>query len=433
MLNRRGFMLVFTLVIIMLIVLSLAALFLISYNDLGMAATESKGMKAYYIAEAGLAKRFMDLRTGDLSPTSPGSLILGDGSYGTFNVAMSPQPPAPFPVYTLTSTGTYNNVSRTVSFTVKQVSYSTYGYLSNSEDSFYWGSPIWFVTGDILSGPLHSNDQLNISGNPVFKGPVTSAQSTLNYNHGGPPQDNPDFQDSLTLGVPAVAMPSTTDIINPIKNAASQAGGMNLTGGDKQITLKSTGKMDIYKTDKHGNWVIQSSNVALPTNNALFVPDGNVYISGILNGVLTVGTSNEIYITSSILYNTDPRTNSNSTDLLSLVAQNNVHVMNSAPTNVEIDAYIIAAGTPPQYAGSFGVDNYDTIAAKGTLTVYGGISQNTRGGIGTFNSNTNQKISGYTKDYNYDTRLVNSVPAYFPAAKDNTGRYIYKKVSWSEI
>ena len=431
MLNKRGFMLVFALVIIMLVVLSLAALFLISYSDLGMAVTESKGMKAYYIAEAGLAKKFMDLRAGDnISITSPVTFTLGDGSSGTFSVAVNQISLVPFPSYTLTSTGTYANVTRIVSLTLKQVSYSTYGYLSNSEDSFYWGSPIWFVTGDILSGPLHTNDQLNISGNPVFKGPVTSAQNTINYNQSV--QNDPDFQDSLTLGVSPVAMPSTADIITPIQTAASKTDGMNLTGGDKQIVLKSTGKMDIYKK-KNGNWVSQSSNVSLPANNAIFVPDGDLYISGTLNGQLTAGTGHELYITDSILYNTNPRTNPNSTDLLSLVAQNNVHVMNNiSRTDVEIDAYIIAAGTPPQYAGSFGVDNYDTIPVKGNLTVYGGISQNTRGGVGTFNSTTNQKTSGYTKDYNYDTRLVNSVPLYFPAAKDSTGRYIYKKVSWSE-
>ena len=436
--NRRGFMLVFTLVIIVLVVLSLAALFLISYNDLGMATTESKGMKAYYIAEAGLAKKFMDLRSSNPPPDYTNitgasfSFSPAGGDSGTLNVTITPHSASPS--YVMTSTGTYGNISRTVSMTVKQVSYSAYGYLSDSEDSYAWGSPIWFVTGDILSGPLHSNDQLNISGNPVFKGPVTSAQSTLNYYHGGPPQDNPQFQDSLTLGVPAIGMPSTSNALGQIKAAAQVTGpqgGLYYNDSDKQIVLKSAGTMDVYKK-KNGNWVIQSSNIAIPANNALFVDGYNVYISGVMKGLLTVGTSNEIYITNSILYNTDPRTNPNSTDLLSLVAQNNVHVMNNAPTNVEIDAYIIAEGAPPNQPGSFEVDNYDTIAAKGTLTVYGGITQTTRGGVGTFDGVTNQKISGYTKNYNYDTRLVNSVPAYFPPAKDSSNRIMYKKVSWSE-
>jgi hypothetical protein len=45
---------------------------------------------------------------------------------------------------------------------------------------------------------------------------------------------------------------------------------------------------------------------------------------------------------------------------------------------------------------SFMLENYSQVAAKGTLTVYGGIIQDQRGPVGTFNGQTGQKISGYS-------------------------------------
>ena len=60
--GQKGFILVFALLIIMLVILVLATLFWISYNDLAIATTESMGMKAYYLAEAGIAQKFMEIR-----------------------------------------------------------------------------------------------------------------------------------------------------------------------------------------------------------------------------------------------------------------------------------------------------------------------------------------------------------------------------------
>jgi hypothetical protein len=182
--------------------------------------------------------------------------------------------------------------------------------------------------------------------------------------------------------------------------------------------------MNITTKDWRGRW-LSPVNYPAPSGKAIYVNNGDVYISGILSGQLTVGTSDTIYITDSILYNDNPITNPDSTDMLSLVSQSNVYVSQSAPNDVEIDAYIIAFD-------SFGVDNYARIPAKDTLSLYGGITQNRRGGVGTFNSITGVKVSGYTKDYGYDERLLLQVPPYFPPMRDSDGRIVYKKISWSE-
>jgi hypothetical protein len=75
---------------------------------------------------------------------------------------------------------------------------------------------------------------------------------------------------------------------------------------------------------------------------------------------------------------------------------------------------------------SFIVKNYSTIPAMGDLKVFGGIIQNYRGPVGTFSGTTGAKLSGYSKAYQYDTRLRNTSPPYFPT----TGRY--ELVSWDE-
>jgi hypothetical protein len=70
------------------------------------------------------------------------------------------------------------------------------------------------------------------------------------------------------------------------------------------------------------------------------------------------------------------------------------------------------------------VEKYNTGNHRGELTVYGSISQNVRGPVGTIKWN---KQTGYSKDYHYDLRLASNVPPYFPV----TG--VYDVTRWAEI
>lgn len=422
--KKDGFILVFVLVIIVLIILSLTALFYISYNDLAIATRASRDMRAYYIAEAGIAKRFMDLRS-ESSPTIGtinGTFTFSGTDSGTFSVTTTLVSSV---TYRLTSAGTYKGVSRTVTFTIRQVSFSRYAYFSNSENQLFWHSknPIWFTSGDRLTGPLFTNDQLNIHGDPVFEGPVSSVNSSINYYSGGPPDDNPEFKDSLTLGATAMQMPSSLGVLTSIRSAAALSTGLTLTPASSPshtpiITFLSNGTLNF----DNGKTV---TNYTLPTNGAIYLSSGSVEVSGIVNGNVTLGAPSNIYVTDHILYNVDPRVDSTSTDLLGLVAQNNVYVDPSAPADLEIDAYVVAL------TDSFEVYDYAG-ALKGTLSLYGGVTQVTRGAVGTFNASTGDRVSGYSKNYVYDPRLELIAPVCFPPAKDANNRIIYLKVSWAE-
>ena len=174
--------------------------------------------------------------------------------------------------------------------------------------------------------------------------------------------------------------------------------------------------MNVTNNDR--GW--SNENMSLPDNGAMFVDNGDVTISGTLNGQLSIGTSENIVVSDNVTYNTDPRVNPTSTDTLGLIAERDVVISQSAPHDIEIDASVMALGE------SFTVENYWQGPPKGTISVYGGIIQDERGPVGTFNPSTNSKASGYSKDYQYDPRLMASPPPFYPT----TGDYVIS--SWSE-
>jgi hypothetical protein len=154
---------------------------------------------------------------------------------------------------------------------------------------------------------------------------------------------------------------------------------------------------------------------------------GIVYTSGgTVQGTLTIASENDMNISDKITYAHDPRTTPSSTDALGLISQDSIWVTAAAPTTMEIDAAIMATGTSGDgTSGSFGAVNYDTRTPVGTLTIYGGIVQNTRGATGTGVGGT--MSTGFTKQYSFDPRFIASPPPYYPT--------ISNKVSlaqWSE-
>jgi hypothetical protein len=81
-----------------------------------------------------------------------------------------------------------------------------------------------------------------------------------------------------------------------------------------------------------------------------------------------------------------------------------------------IDGVILASGT-------FYYANWSS-TLRDDLHILGGVIQRKRGPVGTFSSTTGSQVSGYNKDYRYDTRMPDSPPPYFPT----TGQY--EVVSW---
>lgn len=436
--SKKGVVLIAAyLVLLVLIVFTAAFLNRGIFQNRSVIAFQ-KNIQAFNLAESGLDQSIIWFRAQPSSPlgnyTNPwniggaaSNVVVGNYT-GTFSVAITDlgNPGANPGVrrYRIVSTGTVSNISRVLTNYVETDNYARYIWFTNSES--YGGINVWFWSQDYLNGPTHTNGHFNIYGNPTFAGAVESVDTYIRYFNNGnninlsqtsnPPYDIPNFQGGMTFGVNATNMP--TQALN-LRSAASSSGGIWLIG-DTTIVLNSNATMNVTNSNKGWN----NKNMALPANGALFVNKdsrgrgGNLTISGTLSGKLTVGAAANVNIPNNIVYANDPRINPSSTDTLGLLSEQNVVIASSSPTNLEIDASVMALNT------SFMLNNWWMGPPKGTLTVFGGIIQNQRGPVGSFSGST--KVSGYSKNYTYDSRLLNNPPPFYPTTGD------YVTLSWEE-
>lgn len=430
--NKRGVILIATyLVITVLLIFSLIFVNR-SINEKNIATRQKNIVSAFYLAESGLDRGLLWLRAQGSPPSGTdafdplgGIQTLGDGTY---SVSIDPDdnnPGSYLKRYQIISTGSVGDITQQLVNEVQVDSYARFAYFTDTEHFRWFGwfrIPVWFIGSDQITGPTQTNSHFHIKNNPVFAGQVKSMDNFITfYNNGSyidststsnPPYDIPDFQQGITLGAEPMSMPSKALYL---RNAAVQPEGLHLSGS-ATVVLNADGTMNV--TNAHQGWVNQ--NMSLPANGALFVTGGNLTVLGTLNGQLSMGTNRDIVIADNILYADDPRVNPASDDTLGLIAERDVVISSSAPYDVEVNASIMALDD------NFIVENWWMGPPKGTLTVYGGIIQDERGPVGTFSGATGEKLSGYSKNYQYDPRLANSPPPFYPT----TGDYI--SLSWKE-
>jgi hypothetical protein len=391
-----------------------------------------KYTQAFNLAESGLDRALNWLRAQASPPignyTDPwgGVQSLGAGIYSAVITDLGAPGVVPgIRRYRVTSTGTVESVSRVLTSYIQTDNYARYIWFTDRED--YDGTNVWFWTQDTLNGPTQTNGHFNIAGDPTFNGEVGSVDDYIRFFNNGnnvnlgetsnPPYDNPNFLGGMTFGSEQCNMPSQALNLR----TASTNGGLRLQG-DTTVVLNANSTMNVTNSIK--GWT--NKNMALPANGALFVDSdnrgrgGSLTISGTLSGRLTAGCKRDLVIPTNLIYAVDPRINPASTDTLGLISEEDVVISHSAPTNMEIDGAVMSLHT------SFMLADWWEGPAKGTLTVFGGIIQDERGPVGTFNGQTGQKISGYSKSYSYDARLLSNPPPFFPT----TGDYI--TLSWED-
>ena len=423
--NEKGIALIATYMAITILLAFSGFVVEISNSQNKTANTFKRQAQATGIAEAGLDQAINWIRAQPSPPgssTNPwgGTQSLGTPAIGTYSVTItdlgSPGGSPSVKRYRVTSTGTVAGITQRLTNYLQTDNYARYIWFTDTES--YGGTNVWFWDQDHLNGPTHTNGHFNIKGDPTFDGDVRSVDSYIRYFNNGnninssnlsnPPYDLPNFQSTVTLGADATNMP--TQALS-LRSASTSAGGLRLSG-NSTVVLNSNGTMNVTNSAKGWN----NRNMPLPTNGALFVNNGTLNISGTLNGRLTVGASNDIIVPNNIVYANNPRINPASTDTLGIISEQDVIISSNAPNNLEIDGSIMALNT------SFLLSDWWVGPAKGTLSVFGGIIQKERGPVGTFSGTT--KVSGYSKNYNYDTRLLSSPPPFVPT----TGDYI--TLSW---
>ncbi len=403
--GEGGFILITLYLLLVVFLAHATALVTRSFAEIRGAERFQQAGQAFYLAEAGLDRGFRWLQT-QVPP--PGGTVLidplggwqnqGAGQY-RFTVDPDDANPASFiDRYVIEGWGTVGNAARHTRLIVQTESFSRYAWYTNSELS-PTGGQIVFRTGDVITGPMHTNGQFRLNGTPQFSGgPASSVSATVNLSNGATIAGS--FLAGIELGVTAPAVPFPS-VVPPALVAASQpVNGGKQFNGNTQITLLSNGTMQVNG----------GAPEALPANGVVYVNNGDLTLQGTLKGQLTIATNKDVRVAGPVRYATDPTVpNSNSTDLLGIVAGKNIIVNQVAYQNMRIDASLMALNT------SFSVQNYSSGSPRGILTVLGGIIQKNRGAVGLVGNNA----PGYLKNYIYDGRLINTTPPLFPT----TGAY----------
>jgi hypothetical protein len=311
----------------------------------------------------------------------------------------------------LTSTGTYNGVTKTVEVILRPSKFSKFAYYSENEPSH-----IWWTSTDTVWGPLHVQDYLNVYEAPVFFGKATSLYGLKKYyGYYGYPRFYGGYESGVDLPLPHDGV-SNLEIV-------ADDNGYKFSGEDT-VHLSFYGDSLNYRFHKHGpDTTVLTSDLA--PNGVIFAENSVLRIKGTIKGRYTLGCSGSsskgnIFIDDDIVYHKDPRENPNSQDLLGIVAKNNVYVADNTSNQYDIDIH----GAIYCEDGGFGAENYDTRPPSGAINLLGGISQHVRRAVGTFDHSGIQ--SGFNKRYRYDDRLMLASPPYFPRTNS------YEIVSWYE-
>ncbi|MBI3615496.1 MAG: DUF4900 domain-containing protein [Candidatus Omnitrophica bacterium] len=420
--GEEGFVLI-TFYMVLAVVLILVGAMMTHAVAEGWSAQRSQAStQAFYLTEAALDQGYRWLQSQAGPPGGSAPFVINGGvqnlGNGQFLVTIDPDDANPtsyvkrYSIQGWASAGAGAAVRRT-DMVVQVQSFAEFAYLTNSEISSS-GSKVWFITVDHIEGPTHTNSQFSMNGKPTFDGLVSSVSASINYYSPPPPGGNaPNFNGGLQLNAPAKPYPAS--IPAALITAAASASGKTFNG-NTTLTFLANGNIQVTNASAGLNNAV----LPPPANGVVYVNGGTLTLQGTMKGQMTVAASGDINFVDSITYSDNPQTNPNSTDLLGVLAGGNAIISTSAPTNITVQASVMALNK------SFTVSNYWIGPPKGTLTLYGGLNQANRGPVGTFSGSTGSKLSGYTKDYHYDTRLQNMIPPYFPL----TGSY--STLSWND-
>ncbi|MCX6169836.1 MAG: DUF4900 domain-containing protein [Ignavibacteriales bacterium] len=408
---------------ILFLVIGFSLIFMIAgknFNDMGLATYDNVSnyyvqAKAHYIANSGVnlvvSRLFQDATIGDQTFTWN-----FDG--GTISAVLTTTD-AVRNIKQLLSTGTYVTASLTVTNTIKIILqpslFSKFAYFSDAEAPS--GTTIYWTTKDTVWGPFHTNDNLNVQNNPVFFGKVTIAKNVVKNPSSSQPKFLGGFQKGVQIAIPPTGVSSV---------ATSATTGGAVISGHSLVYFEFRGDSVRYKFSSSGAYTYKLASTFAP-NGAINFVNAEVRLKGTVKGRYTISTSGSsgnqgsVFLDDNIVYNTNPRTNPSSTDMLGIVAEQDVMVTNNTANNtngITINASIYCQN------GSFGAEDYDSRPSAGFIDLLGGITQKIRGAVGTISGSTINH--GFSKRYRYDDRLLTSYPPAYPGCGS------FEIISWFE-
>lgn len=439
--SQTGSALVAVIVLTLVMLISALAVLELWRTDTALAMRDHRCSQALFLAESGIergrawlkAQGSLGDETETVYPFGESPDTLAGGSY-LVSIVPDPLNPTAYPdIFTIACVATDGQRAHRLEADYAAECFADFLYFTDFEHTQGGGSPAWFVTPDVINGPLHTNDQIHIMGDPTFRGYVRSAwggPDDGNQNHNpmfeyyngswtdhiesavpsNPPHDFPTFEDGYELGSSALELPQ--DAVPDFADLA-QDGGIYLTGGRQVIV----GREDAAGDPMHGYVSYRKSankpwtDVEIASTNGVMYVQGQVdLLGGTVDGHLTIASNVAMIIEDDIVYRGSDANGPlpDCDDMLGLVCMGDITVADNEANGEDcvIHASIIATNT------SFKVDHWSTGSPRGTLTVHGGICQKFRGAVGTGTLVGDELVvlTGYAKDYHYDERFIAMAP-----------------------
>ena len=339
---------------------------------------------------------------------------------------------------------TDDQVKSQTSIRVQGNSFSQYVMYSVTEN--IGPNPIYWMTGEVCRGPLHTQDNLYVNGNPTFADKVTIYKKLTKE-----PGSVPNFMLGYTEGVNITLPSDLTDLKNlgaaGVSNQYVNVKVFVQFNSNGSVTVRTaTGTQDGWAKTPASPAVVVGSRTypacatyssvsALTSTGVLVVNNSELHVKGRLDGRITlgaVGSGSIVMLDSSVVYKDRPPTSlyptNVSNDLLGIICENDIRVTDtyhpstssgpSSPPNytpannnnnnsalgVNIDASMFSL------TGGFGSERYDTRGDCGYVRISGGIQQQGRDPVGQISSH----LDGFRKDYAFDTRLYTDRPIGYP-------------------
>jgi hypothetical protein len=460
--GEDGFSVGVVLIFLFLMIIAALSVFTMGSQDAALAVHAVRESQALFVAESGieLGRGYLEALdappggTDPIYPVGEDPITIGPG---LVKVCIIPDPHNPYceqKLYTVRSKSLVGAHTRQVEVVLSPDYYANYLYFTDKEHMPGNGGALWFITPDMVDGPMFTNDQISIMGDPTFLGAVFSSYGGPDdhvashdpaflyfngdqHNHvelaasANAPYDNPNFMDGYVLGDCEIDYPAQ-QITGDLKDMA-QDGGISVSGNyeiefsriDDVTGQPMYGYVSYRKPGKAWNDVEISS-----TNGVMYVNGGIGALSGIVDGEMTVATNGTVTITDDLVYR-DSNANGpcpGCDDVLGIISGSDINV---AYNEANCDDCVIHAAMLC-LANSFRAENWNTGDPRGTLTVWGSIIQEFRGSVGTayWDGENYIILTGYEKDYHYDYRLLDDLP---PAFYEFLANGRYARESWSEI
>jgi hypothetical protein len=366
---------------------------------------------------------------------------------GQYSLVITP-PSTGSTITTIASTGwTTANPSTKRTITAK------YGIPSLAVYSFLSNDIIWIGPSETINGQMQSNNGIRFDG--TGNAPISSAKSTYTCASGQgspcPAVKNGVWGNAVQavknfwqFPVPAVDFSALTSNLASMKSSA-QSGGIYLPPSNTNgysLVFNSNGTVSVYKvtslTSTPSGWdvnnVAHNEDIdynnrslqftqAIPANGIIYIED-KTWVEGTVNGRVMVAaaklpyvasTAPTIYIPNNILYQAK-----DGTSVLGLLAQKDIIVTYNAPTNLEVDAALIAQNGSTQFL------LYSSPRIKNSISIYGSIMTYGQW-TWTWINGGGQNISGFTTTTDtYDNNLLYGPPPGFPLSSSG-----YKQLSWT--